>query len=148
MKIEELIKILKGCAKQVFEELGTGWPEVVYQSAMEVALRHRTILYETQRILPITFADHVVGEAIPDLVIWANNNNGKVALVVDLKVDSAIKEDQKVQVERYIKELRKQMHKGEKVHNRGFVINFGKSSSAKVDNSEDFEGVQILEVSA
>lgn len=148
MKVEELIKTLKECAKQVFKELGTGWPEVVYQSAMEVALRHRGILYETQRILPITFSDHVVGEAIPDLVIWTKHNGKKTAVVVDLKVDSYIKEDQQVQVERYIKELRKQIHKGEEVYKKGFVINFGKSSSAKVNGAKDFEGIQILEVTA
>ncbi len=68
--IEKLVTVLKDSAKKVYAELGPGWKEEIYQKAMEVALRHESILYETQRILPITFSDHVIGEAIPDLVLW------------------------------------------------------------------------------
>src|SRR3989344_1083507 len=104
MKIEELIKILKDCSKQVINELGAGWQEVIYQTAMEVALRDRGIMYETQRILPITFAGHIIGESIPDLVVWLKENGNKVAVVVDLKADNGIKEDHRTQVARYIQE--------------------------------------------
>lgn len=150
MKIKELIKILKDCAKQVIEELGAGWQEIIYQTAMEVALRDRGIMYETQRILPITFAGHIIGESIPDLVVWLKDDNHKVAVVVDLKADNAIKEDHRTQVERYIKELKKQVHADEKVHSKGFVINFAKdSTSAKIkEGFEEMNGVQILEVTA
>src|SRR3990167_11127879 len=114
-QIAELIKTIKTCASQVLLELGPGWNEAIYQKAMEVALRDRGIMYETQRILPITFAGHVIGESIPDLVIWLKSNSKKVAVVVDLKADTGIKEDHQVQVERYIKELRKQVHSDEEV---------------------------------
>lgn len=70
MKVEEAVALIYECAKEVYAELGTGWNESIYQSAMEVALRHRGLMYETQRILPITFKGHVIGESIPDLVVW------------------------------------------------------------------------------
>src|SRR3990167_2114530 len=109
-KINDLIKILKDCSKQVIDELGAGWQEIIYQTAMEVALRDRGIMYETQRILPITFAGHIIGESIPDLVVWHKENGNKLAIVVELKSEPGIKEEFQVQVERYIKELRKQVH--------------------------------------
>jgi hypothetical protein len=30
---------VKECAKEVYKELGSGWPESIYQNAMEIALR-------------------------------------------------------------------------------------------------------------
>ena len=69
-EIENLIEKAKGCAKEVYQELGSGWPECVHQNAMEVVLREKGINYESQRILPISFKGHIVGESKPDLVIW------------------------------------------------------------------------------
>jgi len=146
--VEKVAQLIKESAKEVFAELGGGWQEVVYQKAMEVALRHRGVMYETQRILPITFMEHVIGESIPDLVVWTKLGNKKIAIVCDLKADSAIKEEHGVQVERYIKELRKQIHKNEEVYPKGLLINFFKESTGRKikDGFEDFNGVQILEV--
>jgi len=146
--VEKVIRLIKVSAKEVFVELGGGWQEVVYQKAMEVALRHRGVMYETQRILPITFMDHVIGESIPDLVVWTQVKGKKVAIVCDLKADSGIKEEHGVQVARYIQELKKQIHKGEEVYSKGLLINFFKESTGKKikDGFEDLNGVQILEI--
>jgi len=147
-EIENLIRTIKECAKQVLAELGHGWKEEIYQKAMEVALRHHGIMYETQRILPITFADHVIGESIPDLVVWFKTDSRKIAIVIDLKAEPGIKEEHKVQVERYIKELKKQLHKAEEVYKKGLVVNFIKeATSIKLkEGFVDIGGIQILEV--
>ena len=150
-KIKSLIKTLKKCAGEIMEELGPGWKEDIYQKALEVSLRHRNIMYETQRILPITFSDHVIGESIPDLVIWIPVGKKRVAFVVDLKADTNLKEEHEVQVQRYIKELRKQVHgKDQVVYKKGLVINFIKEATGKKieDGFEEFDGVQVLEVKA
>ncbi len=146
--IHEIFTIVKQTAEQVMEELGTGWKEEIYQKAMEVGLRQHGLQYENQRILPITFNHHVIGESIPDLVIWGLEDGKKVAVVVDLKADAGMKEDFEVQVQRYIKELRKQVKPGELVHHTGYVINFIKAAtSKKMDNGYTEEnGVQILPV--
>lgn len=149
-QIAKLIETIKTCASQVLEELGPGWKEEIYQKAMEVALRDRGIMYETQRILPITFAGHVIGESIPDLVVWIKDNGNKTALLVELKSESGIKEEFQVQVERYIKELRKQIRPNESVHPVGILINFIKEANGSKITSgyEDLGGVQVLEVLA
>jgi len=146
-KIEALAKKVKECAKDVFKELGPGWKESVYQKAMEVALRECNIPYETQRILPVTFADHVIAESIPDLVVWLREKSQKTAIVIDLKWEPGIKEDHRVQVQRYIKELTKQIKSKEKVHPTGYVINFIKESSPQIeDGIEEIGAVQVLDV--
>lgn len=68
-KIKKLITTVKKCACDVYEELGPGCNEGVYQQAMEVALREKGVDYEDQRILPISYRGHVIGEGIPDLVM-------------------------------------------------------------------------------
>jgi len=146
--VQQFITTVKEFTYAVMQELDTGWPELVYQIALEVALRDRGLMYETQRNLPITFAGHVVGHSKPDLVIWLKDGREKVALVVDLKADAGLKEDHSVQVARYIKELRKQVKSSETVHPTGLVINFVKEATS-VKLTEGFEqqvGVQVLEV--
>ena len=44
---------LMGAAFEVYNELGPGFLEEVYQEAMEVELRSRNIPFETQKLLPV-----------------------------------------------------------------------------------------------
>jgi len=113
---------------------------------MEVALRAKGVVYEDQRILPITFQGHVIGEGIPDLVVWNIQKSKRVAVVVDLKSEPYIKEDHMAQVKKYIRELRKQVKSKEKVHPTGLVINFPKESAKKIEDVETVGDVQVLEV--
>lgn len=147
-EIRKLIDKVKNCAKEVYEELGTGWPECVYHSAMEVALREKRISYESQRILPISFKGHIVGESKPDLVVWLKQGKRKrLAIVIDLKWAPYVNEDHRIQIKKYIQELKKQVKEGEEVFDTGFVINFVKQSGKKIDGEfEEMEGIQILNV--
>ena len=61
----------------VFNELGSGHAEAVYQKAMEVGLRLEKIPYENQRIVPIFYKKYNVGQGIPDIII-NEGNNGKI----------------------------------------------------------------------
>ena len=144
---KKIIEKVKKCAKEVYKELGAGWNEKVYQQALEVALREKGIDYEDQRVLPISFKGHVVGEGIPDLVIWLNKGKKRIAIVIDLKWEPYVKEDHRWQVKKYIQELKKQVRPNETVFNTGFVINFTKESARKIgDGVEKVGGVQILNV--
>lgn len=146
-KIRKLINTVKNCAKDVYGELGAGWSETVYQQAMEVALREKGIDYEDQRILPISYRGHVVGEGIPDLVIWTYIGKKRTAIVVDLKWEPYVKEDHRAQVVKYIQELKKQIKQNEEVLDIGYVINFVKEAGGKIDGeAEELGGVQVLNV--
>src|SRR3989338_7730300 len=90
-QIKDLIKTIKECSKAILDELGPGWKEDIFQNAMEVALRDKGIMYETQRTLPISFSGHVIGEVYPDLVVWLKNDGKKIGLVVELKAEPGIK---------------------------------------------------------
>lgn len=138
-KIEEIFGKTKVCAKSVYEALGPGWSEAVYQKAMEVSLRLTGLTYESFKILPLAYRGYNIGECELDLVIWTDDKPS-VGIVVDLKVDSNIKECHDAQVKRYIQELRKAEGGNRKVHHEGMVIAFGKASTKKIECEEE-EGV-------
>ena len=148
-QVRQLIAIIKECASSIMVELGPGWREDIYQNAMETALRDKGIMYERQRPLPITYSGHVIGDVIPDLVVWLKNDGRKTAIIIELKSEAGIKEEFPVQVKRYIQELRKQVKENEDVWSTGVLINFIKEANNKkvLEGFEEFNGVQSLEVS-
>lgn len=134
--IQKVINEILDSAKAVFQDLGEGWSEAVYQKAMEVELRERGIKYDEQRVLPIYYKDkYIVGEGIPDLIILVELESGKrVHIVIELKTDSNIKEDQKIQTQKYIKALKKSLpSENDVVYPTGFIINFIKPSKEKLN---------------
>lgn len=91
--MEYLIRMI---ATQVWSELGPGFSERVYHNAFEVALRLNTINYETERIIPIFFQGHNVGNVRADLIL--NNTT-----IVELKSISRLKEENRIQLQNYMK---------------------------------------------
>lgn len=87
--------MIRRFAKQVFSELGPGYSEAVYHRAMEVLLRKNNIPYETERIVPIKFQNHVIGNMRIDLIV---NNE----VIVELKAISKINEAAKIQAGNYL----------------------------------------------
>jgi len=134
--VKEVIIEILDSANAVFQDIGEGWPETVYQKAMEVELRERGIKYEEQIVLPVYYKDkYIVGEGKPDLIILVELKSGKrVLIVIELKTDTSIKEDNRVQIQRYIKALNKSLKsENDIVFPVGFIINFTKRSNEKID---------------
>ena len=132
--VEKVIIEILDSAKTVLQDLGEGWNEAVYQRAMEVELRERGIKYEEQIVLPVYYKDkYIVGEGKPDLIILVELKSGKrVLIVIELKTDTSIKEDNRVQIQRYIKALNKSLKsENDIVFPVGFIINFTKRSNEK-----------------
>ncbi len=152
--VKEVIKEILDSAKAVFQDLGEGWPETVYQKAMEVELRERGIKYEEQRVLPVYYKDkYLVGRGELDLIVLVELESGKrVHIVIELKTDTGIKEDHKIQIKKYIKALKKSLlSQNDIVYPVGLIINFAKPSRRRLDEEVerlevDDLGIQWLEV--
>lgn len=82
-------------ANNIYSTLGCGYSERVYHNAMEVSLRLHNLSYETERIVPVTYLNHVIGNIRPDLIV---NND----IIVELKAVSCINNIVRHQVETYI----------------------------------------------
>lgn len=95
VEMSEYSDLIIDLARKVWGDLGPGYSERVYHNAMEVMLRTSGVSYETERIIPIPFRGHVIGNLRADLVV-ANR------MVVELKAIKALKEDNRVQAKKYI----------------------------------------------
>jgi GxxExxY protein len=60
-----------GAAMAVHSELGCGFPEAVYQEALEIELADRGIPFESQKRLRIAYKGHVLAkEFVADMVCY------------------------------------------------------------------------------
>lgn len=87
---------LKNISKRIFETLGPGYSERVYHNAFEVELRLAGIQYETEKILPVIYEGHTVGNLRADLIV-----DGRT--IVELKSVTKLKDEFRNQVRNYLK---------------------------------------------
>ena len=83
-------------ANKIYASLGPGYSESVYHRAFEVLLRKDGIPYETERIVPIVFEGHTIGNLRIDLIV-----NG--TCIVELKAIAKLNEAAKIQTRNYMK---------------------------------------------
>jgi GxxExxY protein len=102
------------CAESVFTVLGPGHSESVYHRSMEVALRCAGIQYETERVLPISYRGHVVGNFRCDLIV----ND----LIIELKAVVRLGQREELQAENYLRFSGKP---------RALLLNFGSALETK-----------------
>ena len=102
-------------ANDVYEKLGGGLSESIYQTALAVALRELGHVVEAELVVPIIYKNQYVGFVRPDLVI-----NKEV--VLELKSVSKIVETHIVQLRAYQRWLPRN---GGNDMVPGAVINFG-----------------------
>lgn len=60
---------IKDMANDIFNVLGHGHSEVVYQAAFRVALQDANFLFETERVIPVMFRNRQVGTIRADIII-------------------------------------------------------------------------------
>lgn len=66
---EELTGSIIGVFYSVYNELGFGFLEKVYQNAMMIALRNEGLKVEAQKKIEVRFLGEVVGEYYADIVV-------------------------------------------------------------------------------
>jgi len=127
-----MISKLKEIAKDIFNELGSGHSELIYQKAFEVALRLKKIAYESQRIVPIFYQKYNVGEGIADIII--NDPKGKILIELKaISADLSLKEE--AQVKKYVE--------GVAGIKEALLINFRQPSSKEVPNEPEIKEVKL-----
>ena len=87
---------IESLAKRIYTQLGSGYSERVYHNCMEVLLRKEGIQYESERIIPIYFEGHVVGNLRGDIII---NNT----VVLEFKAVKTLNDIMETQVRNYLR---------------------------------------------
>jgi GxxExxY protein len=89
---------VRSVAIRVWQSLGPGFSERVYHNAMEVGLRGLGVPYQTERIVPIMFDEHAIGNIRADLIVDSR-------VIVELKSVKTLKDEHRVQTRMYMRLL-------------------------------------------
>ena len=65
----ELTDRIIGAAIRVHRELGPGFLESLYEEALAIELVEANIVFERQKLLPVFYREHIVGEHRLDLLV-------------------------------------------------------------------------------
>jgi len=106
---EEVFKIV-GAAMEVYNDLGSGFLEAVYQEALEIEFLRQSIPSESQKLLSIKYKDQRLQKSyVADFLVY-----GKI--IVELKALDRLSGTEEAQVLNYLKAT------GQRV---GVLLNFG-----------------------
>jgi GxxExxY protein len=109
MKKEDLTRQIIGCAYQVYNKLGFGFLESVYQRALLIELEKNKLEAEPEKSLKVYYDDQVVGDFYVDLLVESE-------IIVELKSVENLAKTHEVQLVNYLNGLQKEI---------GLLINFG-----------------------
>lgn len=93
----------------IYKYLGPGYNECVYHKAMEVMLRAQGVQYESERIVPIVFQGHTIGNVRSDIIV-----EGRV--VLEFKSVRVLTDAAALQTRNYLRLTGLSL---------GYLINFG-----------------------
>ena len=111
MEQEELTYKIIGCAHNVFNQLGFGFLESVYQKALIIEINKNGLKAEAEKPLKVYYDDQVVGDYFIDLYV-------EDSVVVELKSVENLSKQHEIQLVNYLNGLEKDI---------GLLINFGLS---------------------
>ena len=109
MQKEELTRQIIGCAYQVYNKLGFGFLESVYQKALLIELESNKLKAEPEKPLKVNYNGQVVGDFYAD--IFVENE-----IIVELKSVENLSKAHEVQLVNYLNGLQNEI---------GLLINFG-----------------------
>ena len=106
---DEVYQII-GAAMEVYNQLGNGFLEAVYQDALVLELRLRKIAFQEQTPLELTYKGQTLRHTyVPDLIMFDK-------IVVELKAISMLGPNEEAQLLNYLKATGMRL---------GLLINFG-----------------------
>lgn len=111
---EDLSYKIRGCAFKIYNTLGFGHKENVYQAALEIEFEKSKINFEREKVLPVLYGGKKVGIYKPDFVI-----DNKI--IIEMKAVPFILKNNETQLTYYLKGTNYKL---------GFLVNFG---SQKLD---------------
>ena len=87
---------IEASAKEIYSLLGPGYSERVYHNAMEVMLRGLGVHYESERIVPIPFKGHIIGNLRADIIIENHT-------VLEFKTIKTLNDAAELQAQNYLR---------------------------------------------
>ncbi len=114
---DEVYAIIGTCF-EVYNEMGSGFLEDVYQESLERELESRALPYEAKPKLPIYYKGKLLTKTYePDFVLYAK-------IIMEIKAVKALTDEHRAQVHNYLKASGFQV---------GLLVNFGKAGDLEYE---------------
>ena len=109
MEYRELTEKIIGCAYRIYNTMGFGFLESVYEKCMLIELRKEGLNAESQKPITVTYDNEIVGEFIADIIV-------EDTIILELKSVKRIVKAHEVQLVNYLVATGKPI---------GLILNFG-----------------------
>ena len=109
---DELTKQIIGCAYDVYNQLGSGFLEKIYQNAMVIEAAKKELQIKAQHPIKVYYDGKIIGDYIADL--WVNEQ-----IIVELKAVQSLTREHEIQLVNYLAATGVET---------GLLINFGSPS--------------------
>ncbi len=111
MEYRELTEKVIGCAYHVYNKMGFGFLESVYEKCMLIELRKAGLDAESQKPITVYYENEIVGEFVADIIV-------NDIVILELKAIRQIINTHEVQLVNYLVATGKPV---------GLILNFGES---------------------
>ena len=109
MEYKEVTETIIGCAYRVYNKMGFGFLESVYEKCLLIELCKAGLDTESQKPIDVYYEDEIVGEFVADIIV-------NDAIILELKSVRRIIRAHEVQLVNYLVATRKPV---------GLILNFG-----------------------
>ena len=106
---EDLSYKIRGCAFNIYNTLGFGHKESVYQKALETEFEKLEINFEKEKALPVIYKGKKIGVYKPDFIV-------EKKIIIELKAVPFMPKNYETQLTHYLKGTNYKL---------GFLLNFG-----------------------
>ena len=111
----ELTEKIIGCAFKVYNQLGAGFLEKIYENALAIELKDAGLSAQQQYPIKVYYNESVIGDYIADIVV-------EDRVIIELKAVNNLAKAHEVQLVNYLKATKIEV---------GLLINFGDTISVK-----------------
>jgi GxxExxY protein len=95
MEYGEVTEEIIGCAYRVYNKMGFGFLESVYEKCLLIELRNSGLMVESQKLITVLYENEIVGEFVADIIV---NNT----IIVELKSVRQIVQAHEIQLVNYL----------------------------------------------
>jgi len=111
VQYKEITEKIIGCAYRVYNKMGFGFLESVYEKCMLIELHKAGLIAEAQKPITVYYDDQIVGEFVADIIV-------NDAIILELKSVRRIIKVHEVQLVNYLVATGKPV---------GLLLNFGET---------------------
>ena len=112
---KELTNKIINCFYTVYNTLGFGFLEKVYENSLMIELQKQGLRAEKQKPIKVYYSEHIVGEYFADIIV-------EDTIITELKAAEFLIEEHELQLINYLKATDKEI---------GLLLNFGKKPEFK-----------------